>query len=72
MILLDLSAKEVSKSVFCEAISVAHEAIQPILAAQRELQQKIGRPKRDLNIGKSHMVSLKEKEEEEEVGRGRE
>lgn len=50
MVMFEGSAQEISEADFNAALKAAQEAIQPILAAQKELAAKAGRPKREVAI----------------------
>lgn len=46
IMMVEGKAQEVSEELFLEAIRTAHQACQPIIAAQLELQKLVGKPKR--------------------------
>src|SRR5512145_858450 len=46
LVMFEGSAKEVPEADFNAALAFAHQAIQPAIAAQRELASKLGKPKR--------------------------
>jgi polyribonucleotide nucleotidyltransferase len=46
LVMFEGSAKELSEADFNAALQAAHDAVQPILKAQRELAARAGRPKR--------------------------
>ncbi|MCL4486010.1 MAG: polyribonucleotide nucleotidyltransferase [Nitrospirae bacterium] len=48
IMMVEGKASEVSEDLFLEAIRTAHNACQPIIAAQVELQKRIGKAKRQL------------------------
>jgi polyribonucleotide nucleotidyltransferase len=48
IMMVEGKASEVSEELFLEAIRTAHNACQPIIAAQVELQKKVGKAKRQL------------------------
>jgi polyribonucleotide nucleotidyltransferase len=48
IMMVEGKASEVSEDLFLEAIRTAHQACQPIIEAQLELQKKAGKPKRAL------------------------
>jgi polyribonucleotide nucleotidyltransferase len=50
LVMFEGSAKEISEADFNAALAVAHEAVQPLLAAQRELAGQVGRPKREVKL----------------------
>src|SRR5437763_14421403 len=47
ILMVEAGAKGVSEQVVLDALSQAHDAIKQICAAQLELQQQIGKPKRE-------------------------
>ena len=47
ILMVEAGAKGVSEQVVVDALAMAHEAIKQLCAAQSELQQQIGRPKRE-------------------------
>jgi polyribonucleotide nucleotidyltransferase len=47
ILMVEAGAKGVSEQIVVEALAMAHEAIKQLCAAQTELQQQIGRPKRE-------------------------
>ena len=50
LVMFEGSAKEISEADFNAALAVAHDAVQPLLAAQRELAGQVGRAKRELKL----------------------
>jgi polyribonucleotide nucleotidyltransferase len=50
IVMFEGSAKEVSEEVFSAALRFGHECCQPIIAAQRELAARAGRPKRQITV----------------------
>jgi len=44
------SAKEISEADFNAALAFAHEACQPLIAAQKELTQRVGKKKRAITL----------------------
>ncbi|MBI4083746.1 MAG: polyribonucleotide nucleotidyltransferase [Candidatus Lambdaproteobacteria bacterium] len=46
ILMVEGEAKEVSEAVALDAIMFAHESIQPLIEAQLELREKMGKPKR--------------------------
>ncbi len=46
VVMVEGGSREVSEKDMLEAIAEAHKALQPILAAQIELQKQVGKPKR--------------------------
>ena len=50
LVMFEGSAKEISEADFNQALAVAHDAIQPLLTAQRELAEQAGRPKREIKL----------------------
>jgi polyribonucleotide nucleotidyltransferase len=49
-VMIEGSAREISEADFNAALRFAHEAIQPLIAAQKELCAKAGRPKRQITV----------------------
>src|SRR6202158_4063146 len=47
ILMVEAGAKGVSEQVVVDALAMAHEAIKQLCAAQSELQQQIGRSKRE-------------------------
>src|ERR1700730_19181854 len=47
ILMVEAGAKGVTEQVVVDALAMAHEAIKQLCAAQTELQQQIGRPKRE-------------------------
>jgi polyribonucleotide nucleotidyltransferase len=50
MVMYEGSAKEVSEADFNAALKFGHEAIQPAIAAQKDLAARAGRPKRQITL----------------------
>jgi polyribonucleotide nucleotidyltransferase len=50
MVMYEGSAKEVSEADFNAALKFGHEAIQPAIAAQKDLAARVGRPKRQITL----------------------
>jgi len=50
IVMYEGSAKEISEADFNAALKFGHEAVQPIIAAQRELVTKTGRKKREITL----------------------
>jgi len=50
IVMYEGSAKEISEADFNAALKFGHEAVQPIIAAQRELVTKTGRKKREITF----------------------
>jgi len=50
MVMYEGSAKEVSEADFNAALKFGHEAIQPAIAAQKDLTARAGRPKRQITL----------------------
>jgi polyribonucleotide nucleotidyltransferase len=50
LVMYEGSAKEISNDDFNAALKFAHEAIQPIVAAQKELAAKVAKPKREITL----------------------
>lgn len=49
-VMFEGSAKEISDADFASALEFAHQACQPIIAAQKELASRVGKPKRQITI----------------------
>jgi polyribonucleotide nucleotidyltransferase len=50
LVMFEGSAKEVPDADFNAALAFAHQAIQPMLAAQRDLAARVGRAKRNITL----------------------
>lgn len=50
VIMIEGSAKELPDDEFIRALHFAHEAVQPLIAAQKELREKAGKPVRDYQV----------------------
>ena len=50
LVMFEGSAKEVSEEDFSAALKFGHEMIQPIIAAQKELVARAGKPKRQITL----------------------
>ncbi len=50
ILMVEGEAHEVSEDVMIDAIMFGHEQIQPIIGIQEELQQRCGKPKRDVIV----------------------
>jgi polyribonucleotide nucleotidyltransferase len=50
LVMFEGSAKEISEADFNAALAFAHEACQPLIAAQKELAQRVGRKKREITL----------------------
>lgn len=50
MMMIEGSAEEIPEERFIEALDFAHEAIQPIIAAQKELAAKVAKAKREFEL----------------------
>ena len=50
MVMYEGSAKEISEADFNAALKFGHEAIQPAIAAQKELAARVGKPKRKITL----------------------
>lgn len=48
VVMVEGGAKAVSEDVLLEAIQTAHAALKPVIAIQKELQTKVGKPKREV------------------------
>jgi len=53
LIMFEGSAREISEADFLAALEFGHQAIQPLIAAQKELAERAGRPKRSITIQKA-------------------
>jgi len=51
LVMFEGAAKEITEADFNEALRVAQEAVQPIIAGQKGLAQMVGRAKRDAAVG---------------------
>ena len=50
IVMFEGAANEIPEADFNAALRFAHEAVQPIIAAQKTLQAKIGKPKREIKV----------------------
>jgi len=50
VVMFEGSAKEVSEADFMAALQFGHEACQPLIQAQKQLVEKIGKKKRQINL----------------------
>ncbi len=50
IVMFEGSAKEISEADFSAALEFGLEAVQPIIAAQKELAAKVGKPKREITL----------------------
>ncbi|MFM1943052.1 MAG: hypothetical protein RI897_2034 [Verrucomicrobiota bacterium] len=50
LVMFEGSAKEITEEDFNKALLLAHDAVQPIIAGQKELAKLAGRAKRDVSI----------------------
>lgn len=50
MMMIEGSADQMADDRFVEALEFAHQAIQPIIQAQRELAQKVGKSKKEFTL----------------------
>src|SRR6202789_3233368 len=50
IVMYEGAAKEITEADFNAALKYAHEVIQPLIAAQKELAAKIGKKKRDITL----------------------
>jgi polyribonucleotide nucleotidyltransferase len=50
LVMFEGAAQEISEEDFNAALRFAHECCQPIIAAQKELAARVGRPKRSITI----------------------
>src|SRR4029077_3958899 len=48
ILMVEAGAKEVSEAEILDALDIAHSAIKKLCAAQRELAEKVGKPKREV------------------------
>jgi len=53
LIMFEGSAREISEVDFLAALEFGHQAIQPLIAAQKELAERAGRPKRSITVQKA-------------------
>ncbi len=60
IVMYEGSAKEISEADFNEALKFGQQAIQPVIAAQRELVAKVGRKKREITLIKASDEILQE------------
>lgn len=63
VVMFEGSAKEVSDADFNAALRFAHEAIQPIIAAQKDLAGRVAKPKREITLNIVPEEILKEAKE---------
>ncbi len=47
IIMVECGANEIPEDVMVEALKVAHEAMQPIIALQKQMREEIGKPKQE-------------------------
>jgi len=57
-LMIEGSAKEISEADFVAAMKLAHEAIQPIIAAQLELRKQLGLPEKKVEIAVADETKL--------------
>ena len=50
MMMIEGSADQIPEDRFCDALEFAHQAIQPIIQAQKELADKCGKPKTEFPV----------------------
>ncbi len=50
MVMYEGSAKEITEADFNAALKFGHEAIQPVIAAQKDLAARVGKPKRQITL----------------------
>lgn len=50
VIMIEGAAEELPEDVFIEALNFAQAAIQPLITAQEELREKVGKPKRQFEL----------------------
>ncbi|MCS7091715.1 MAG: polyribonucleotide nucleotidyltransferase [Verrucomicrobiota bacterium] len=50
LVMFEGSAREISESDFLAALEFGHQAIQPLIAVQRELASRVGRAKRTIRV----------------------
>ena len=60
MVMYEGSAKEISEADFNAALKFGQEAIQPAIAAQKELAARVGKPKRQITLNVVPEEILKE------------
>jgi len=60
ILMVEAGAHELHEEVILQALKLAHEAIQPLIALQQQMQKEIGKPKRtDYSV-----VTIEERDEE--------
>src|SRR5215831_1162854 len=50
IVMFEGSAREIPEADFNAALQFAHEAIQPMIAAQKDLASRVGKPKRQITL----------------------
>lgn len=50
MMMIEGSAEEISEERFCEALEFAHNAIQPLIQAQKQLAAEVGKAKSEFDL----------------------
>ncbi|MEM8549993.1 MAG: polyribonucleotide nucleotidyltransferase, partial [Verrucomicrobiota bacterium] len=58
MMMIEGSADQISDERFVEALEFAHEAIQPIIAAQKELAAQVGKAKKEFELHNAKLEIL--------------
>src|SRR3954466_13382308 len=53
LLMVEAGANEVSEAVILDALDIAHSAIKKLTAAQRELAEKAGKPKLEIEVPKA-------------------
>ncbi len=65
ILMVEASAKELHEEVMLQALQVGHEAMQPIIALQKQMQEEVGKPKNyDYPV-----VTIEERDSERMVNR---
>jgi polyribonucleotide nucleotidyltransferase len=65
ILMVEAGAKEVHEEVILQALQVGHEAMQPLIALQEQMQQEIGKPK---NVDYP-VITIEERDRERIVNR---
>jgi len=58
IIMVECGANEIDEATMVKALQVGHEAMQPILALQVEMREKLGKPKAEYTAAKSNAELL--------------
>jgi polyribonucleotide nucleotidyltransferase len=65
ILMVEAGAREIHEEVILQALKVGHEAIQPLLAVQKQMQADVGKPKnQDYPV-----VTIEERDRERIIGR---